>query len=369
MTEIIHFALKSLAKLRGKASLILKTNNAPVPFSTEKCEKTSHEINNCTCFLCSKHPTEYTDTNFNTIYSNHWPEYQMTNEDKAEFSRDLDETLIMSHNVFINSIKNEGWNLVKNPPSGAPEVIEITEDEAFVGIEQYLDLKMERKTNIPNPLEKMNWEGIYEPGRKSAETLVKDFANKLLSFDDADFSVIKTWALDLELVSEDPFQVKPFAQGFEIETEMKKMLAKQEMAGIIARASRGSYLSPCFLVLKNSEQKRLPPGVPKKFRMIIDYRVLNERLKHNSDKFSVYGTAELIYRIGQMRRQMAGPISSILFTTMDIKSYFYSICLTPQSRTFLAFRGYGTQVYEPQVLPMGVSLAPAISSEILLKAI
>jgi hypothetical protein len=363
MVQMLVKILIQIQFLRGRTSLVQRlprTNNRK-----EKLETIDCKVTKCSCYLCISSKPNVVDRNFYIGYEGPWP---IVKSPCAEAQLEMDEEVkaIIGHNVFVNSIQ---FVPEHEPDQATRSMVELTEDEANPNAMQWLDLRIERKTNAQDPISNMDWEGVHEPARKKAEGLVKRFADTLLSFNESDFAIIKNWSLDLELVTEEPFQIKPFPQGYEIENEMKRILNTHEMTGLITRASKGTYLSPCFLVLKNSEQKRLPEGVPKKYRLIIDYRTLNQKLKHKHDKYSIYGTNELIHRVGQIRRQFPGPLSSILFTTMDIKNYFYSICVTPESRKYLAFRGYGTQVYEPQVLPMGVSLAPAISSEILLKAI
>lgn len=128
----------------------------------------------------------------------------------------------------------------------------------------------------------------------------------------------------------------PAAYTDEINKQIEKLLAD----GII-RPSRSPWTSPVWIVPKKADAS----GV-KKFRMVIDYRKVNE--KTISDRYSM---PEIGYVIGQLKGQK-------YFTTLDLASGFHQIRMKESDIEKTAFC-INNGKYEFTRMPFGLKNAPA----------
>lgn len=122
----------------------------------------------------------------------------------------------------------------------------------------------------------------------------------------------------------------------EVEKQINEMLAD----GIIQN-SISPWTSPIWIV-----PKKLDASGKKKWRVVIDYRKLNE--KTVDDKFPIPLIEEILDRLGR----------STYFTTLDLKSGFHQIEVHPKDRPKTAFstdKGH----FEFIRMPFGLKNAPA----------
>lgn len=123
--------------------------------------------------------------------------------------------------------------------------------------------------------------------------------------------------------------------------EVNKQISKLLNDGII-RPSRSAWTSPVWIVPKKSDASG-----DKKFRMVIDYRKINE--KTVSDR---YPMPEINYVLDQLKGQK-------FFTTLDLASGFHQIRMKESDIEKTAF-SINNGKYEFTRMPFGLKNAPAI---------
>lgn len=129
----------------------------------------------------------------------------------------------------------------------------------------------------------------------------------------------------------------PAAYADEVKKQIDKLLAD----GII-RPSRSAWTAPVWIVPKKSDASG-----EKKFRMVIDYRKINE--KTIPDK---YPMPEISYVLDQLKGQK-------YFSTLDLASGFHQIKMRDRDIEKTAF-AINNGKYEFTRMPFGLKNAPAI---------
>ena len=146
----------------------------------------------------------------------------------------------------------------------------------------------------------------------------------------------------IETIDEEPVRQRPYKTTPEmkeiIEKEVERLLDAQ-----IIEPSYSNYASPIIMIKK----KQTNPSKPPSYRMVIDYRALNKKIKQCVFPLPLLDQA--CDTIGQNKSQ--------IFSTMDLKSGFYNIPLDPKSKhktTFITH--HGTWAFRKS--PMGLSNSP-----------
>ncbi|CAF4906430.1 unnamed protein product [Pieris macdunnoughi] len=144
----------------------------------------------------------------------------------------------------------------------------------------------------------------------------------------------------ITLINEEPIYQRPFrlpqTQQQEVDSQIRKLLDEN-----IIRPSESPWSSPVHLVPKKMDQS----GV-KKWRMVIDYRRLNEGTK--SDKFPLPNIEELFSKLQ----------GNNYFTTLDLTSGYHQILMENHSIEKTAFSTPNGH-YEFLRMPFGLKNAPA----------
>ena len=140
-----------------------------------------------------------------------------------------------------------------------------------------------------------------------------------------------------------PSYAKPRVIPYQLREWVDKKLAEMCKQGLIQLSEGSPFNSPVHLV------KKKEPG---SYRITIDYRQLNSKLVQN--RWPIPHVRELLQSMGGAK----------FFTIFDLKSGFWQLQLTPESRELTAFSVRGHQ-YCWRVLPMGLSTAPAIFQKIM----
>ena len=137
-----------------------------------------------------------------------------------------------------------------------------------------------------------------------------------------------------------PVHTKTYRNPHVHKTEVEKQINEMLADGIIQN-SISPWTSPIWIV-----PKKLDASGKKKWRIVIDYRKLNE--KTVDDKFPIPLIEEILDRLGR----------STYFTTLDLKSGFHQIEVHPKDRPKTAFstdKGH----FEFIRMPFGLKNAPA----------
>lgn len=126
----------------------------------------------------------------------------------------------------------------------------------------------------------------------------------------------------------------PETQKDEINRQVNKLIDNN-----LIEPSSSSYNSPIILVPKKSTDNT------KKWRMCIDYRMLNKKL--SPDKFPLPRIDEILDQLGRTK----------YFSILDLYSGFHQIPIEKESRPITAF-STNNGAFQWKVLPFGLNVAP-----------
>lgn len=143
-----------------------------------------------------------------------------------------------------------------------------------------------------------------------------------------------------------PVYVKPYRMPHSQKSEINKQIESMLEDGIIEE-SRSAWSSPLLLVPKKLDSTGI-----KKWRVVIDYRKLNEQIK--DDKFPLPNISDILDSL----------TGSVYFTTLDLYQGFYQINLEKDSRPYTAFTTSKNQ-YQMTRLPMGLKTSPSAFSRMI----
>lgn len=137
-----------------------------------------------------------------------------------------------------------------------------------------------------------------------------------------------------------PIHTKSYKYPQIFEAEVQQQVKKMLNDGII-KESISPYTSPIWVVPKKSDASG-----KKKFRLVIDYRKLNE--KTISDKYPIPEITDILDKLGK----------TCYFSTIDLVSGFHQIQLADEDTEKTAF-SVSSGKYEFTRMPFGLKNAPA----------
>lgn len=175
--------------------------------------------------------------------------------------------------------------------------------------------------------------------RLEIEKLVKRFSK--LFFKDGDI-LTQTTEIKHEIVTttDQSINSKLYRYPPKHEEEVRKQIGEMEAQGII-RKSNSRYSSPLIVVPKKSDNSG-----QKKFRIVIDYRRLNEVTV--DDKFPLPNIDSILDKLGKAQ----------YFTTLDLAKGYHQISIKEEDKQKTAFvTPHG--LYEFNRMPFGLKNAPA----------
>ena len=164
----------------------------------------------------------------------------------------------------------------------------------------------------------------------------------------------KTPLVEMEIDTGDspPITQKPYTLPLKHAEWVQKDLEILEKAGVIVR-SVSPWASPIVVV-----PKRTAPGEPPKRRLCVDYRAINSLLPPVKKAFSkAKGITTLVPlpKIGEIYARLK---DSKIYSTFDMRSGYYHMVLSEESRPKSAFvSAYGK--WEFKRCPFGLAQAPA----------
>uniref|UniRef100_A0AAG5DPC1 RNA-directed DNA polymerase n=1 Tax=Anopheles atroparvus TaxID=41427 RepID=A0AAG5DPC1_ANOAO len=145
---------------------------------------------------------------------------------------------------------------------------------------------------------------------------------------------------NIRTVDNIPIHTKSYKYPQIFEDEVKQQVKKMLRDGII-KESISPYTSPVWVVPKKTDSSG-----KKKFRLVIDYRKLNE--KTINDKYPIPDITDILDKLGR----------ACYFSTVDLVSGFHQIQLANEDMEKTAF-SVNSGKYEFTRMPFGLKNAPA----------
>ena len=190
-------------------------------------------------------------------------------------------------------------------------------------ITSLVDIEVHRKVELQDA-------DITEAQQNAFKELCNEFKD-IFSIDSSDIG--KTPLIEMEIDTGDspPITQKPYTLPLKHATWVQKELEILEKAGVIVR-SVSPWASPIVIV-----PKRTAPGEPPKRRLCVDYRAVNSLLPPVKKAFSkAKGVLTLVPlpKIDKIYAQLKG---SKIYSTFDMRSGYYHMVLSEESRLKTAF--------------------------------
>lgn len=192
----------------------------------------------------------------------------------------------------------------------------------------------------PSELETMIRTKHLNNEEKSALLKILSKNSKIFHNDSEKLSCTSAIQHRIKTTDDIPVHTKTYRYPHVHKAEVEKQINEMLEDGIIQN-SISPWTSPIWIV-----PKKLDASGKKKWRVVIDYRKLNE--KTVDDKFPIPRIEEILDRLGR----------STYFTTLDLKSGFHQIEVHPKDRPKTAFsteKGH----FEFIRMPFGLKNAPA----------
>ena len=147
--------------------------------------------------------------------------------------------------------------------------------------------------------------------------------------------------IDIDVIDDSPFFVRPFPIHEEDKYVMDKYMAKLVSLGILSK-NNTTHTSPVMLVARKGTKNKRP---------VVDFRLLNTRIMRRNT------TTPLLRDIFKM----LGRSKCEVLSCVDLKDAFHSLGLTDKAKEFCGILPYfGSAHYRYEVLPMGLSISPQV---------
>ena len=214
----------------------------------------------------------------------------------------------------------------------------------------------EQNKLISETIESIRYPDLNDELRSELKTVLKTH-RRAISFK-GELGVVKNVAVRLMFQPHSPIFAQQIWPTSPKEQEyLQYHLDKLEDAGVIARMN-SLYSHPTFLVRKpGTKTKTLKDLTPKDFRFVSDVRLLNAVAVVNPSPIPLLN--QLLAGI-TIPRKGAGTVMS----TLDLRSGFYQVLLTPDSWIYTGFKRNGKS-YAYRRLPQGLRVSPYIFQSLL----
>lgn len=192
---------------------------------------------------------------------------------------------------------------------------------------------------LSNNLKKLRLEHMNEEESTMIKNICEEYKD-IFYCEDIPLSFTNEVKHKIRTVNEDPINIKayrlPPAQTDEIRRQVDKMLKDD-----VIRESHSPWSAPVHLV-----PKKLDASGQQKWRMVVDYRRLNEITV--DDKYPLPNINDLFDKLGK----------SMYFSTLDLASGYHQLQVQEEDRQKTAFSTpFG--LYEFNRMPFGLKTAPA----------
>jgi transposase InsO family protein len=189
-------------------------------------------------------------------------------------------------------------------------------------------------------------EGLTTEEEKETKRIVAKFADVFHLRGDK-LSHTKLYKQSINLKSDaTPVFVKPYRLPHSQKEEIAKQVDDMLTDGIIEE-SRSEWSSPILLVPKKADKNG-----NKKWRVVIDYRRLNEKIQ--DEKFPLANVTDILDALS----------GAIYFSTLDLSQGFYQLEIKESDRPCTAFVTDRGQ-FQMKKLPMGLKISPSAFSRLM----
>lgn len=206
------------------------------------------------------------------------------------------------------------------------------------------DKKVNNADRVKRLLKEINLDHLSDKEQRSIENLCAKFADVFyLPGDKLTTTDVYEQSIHLKPSVESVFS-KPYRLPHAHKGEIKRQIDKMLKEGIIEPA-QSEWSSPILLVPKKTNNNN-----EKKWRLVIDYRKLNDRIK--DDKFPLPNITEILDSLS----------GAIYYSHLDLFSGYYQVNLNTESRKYTAF---SSGQYQMTRMPMGLKTSPSSFSRMI----
>ena len=254
----------------------------------------------------------------------------------------LTDNLYLSKGEIMGFMQDQSLNIseIVTETSTEPSPIWLEEDDDIEGLQEQkrkiisenkekkfitspADIEVHRKVELQDA-------DVTEVQQNAFKELCNEFKD-IFSIDSSDIG--KTPLIEMEIDTGDslPITQKPYTLPLKHATWVQRELEILEKAGVIVR-SVSPWASPIVIV-----PKRTAPGEPPKRRLCMDYQAVNSLLPPVKKAFSkAKGVLTLVPlpKIDEIYAQLKG---SKIYSTFDMRSGYYHMVLSEESRPKTAF--------------------------------
>lgn len=266
----------------------------------------------------------------------HLPVFSPVIEDTFEFSI-FDFHTFFDGIIGTGIIFNENFNLISNQ-----EVLQVfgKDHTLNIPIQFYTPSPAPRKINSAIVTEKLRLKHLTSQEISKLVPILEEY-KEIFHNPDSTLSCATDVKCDIRTTDDLPIYQKSYPYPMAYKDEVDKQMQKLIDSGVI-RPSRSPWNSPVWIV-----PKKMDASGEKKFRLVIDYRKLNQ--KTISDKYPMPEISNILDQLGGNK----------YFSTLDLASGFHQIGMNPKDVEKTAFSvNYGK--YEFLRMPFGLKNAPAI---------
>lgn len=199
---------------------------------------------------------------------------------------------------------------------------------------------------VDEVLDSVNMKSLNEEEKTSIQKICAKYAD-VFHLEGDPLTVTNLYRQKILLKPEaQPVYVKPYRLPHSQKSEIHKQVDKMLQDGIIEEA-KSEWSSPLLIVPKKPDKN----GV-KKFRVVLDYRLLNKQIK--DDKFPLPNITEILDSLS----------GAMYFSHLDLAQGYYQLELHPDSRPYTAFTTERGQ-YQMKRLGMGLKTSPSAFSRLM----
>ena len=243
---------------------------------------------------------------------------------------------------IMGFMQNQSFDIseIVTETSTEPSPILLEEDNNIEGLqdqkkENVLESKEKKFITSPADIEVHQKIELQDANvSEEQQNIFKELCNEFKDIFSVDSSDIrKTSLIEMEINTGDspPITQKPYTLPLNNAVQVQKELEILEKAGVIVR-SVSPWASPIVIV-----PKRTAPGEPPKRRLCVDYQAINSLLPPVKKAFSkAKGVLSLVplLKIDEIYAQLEG---SKVYSTFDMRSVYYHMILSEESRPKSAF--------------------------------